>query len=158
MTSAFAKLSRGIRSGSFRDDDADDALQDAFCRLWCRRDNIPNESQAENLLRVTSRNIRIDSFRRQKSHPVDSIDASLNICIESSEEDESTEYVIARIDQILINSFSSRDREIFLLRDKDGWEFEDLAERFSLSEANIRLIVSRIRKKIREIYKNKYEI
>ena len=31
------------------EDDAADALQDAFCRLWPRRDSIDNEAEAEAL-------------------------------------------------------------------------------------------------------------
>ncbi|MDE6633448.1 MAG: sigma-70 family RNA polymerase sigma factor, partial [Muribaculaceae bacterium] len=43
-------------------------------------------------------------------------------------------------------------REILVHRDHDGWEFDEIASHYQISEANARMIVSRSRKTIREIY------
>ncbi|MDE6855666.1 MAG: sigma-70 family RNA polymerase sigma factor, partial [Muribaculaceae bacterium] len=40
-------------------------------------------------------------------------------------------------------------------RDRDGWEFDEIAESFGISEANARMIVSRARKTIRSLYLKK---
>ena len=45
------------------EDDAADALQDAFCRLWPRRDNINSSAEAEALTTTTLRNICIDKIK-----------------------------------------------------------------------------------------------
>ena len=47
-------------------DDAEDALQDAFVKLWSRRDNINSDKEAEALTTTTVKNICIDKLRKQK--------------------------------------------------------------------------------------------
>ena len=49
------------------EDDAADALQDAFCRLWPRREKIESEAEAEALATTTLRNICIDNIRKQRA-------------------------------------------------------------------------------------------
>ena len=54
-------------------DDAEDALQEAFCRLWQRRDTINSTREAEALAATTLRNICIDSHpkKRIETVPID---------------------------------------------------------------------------------------
>lgn len=49
-------------------------------------------------------------------------------------------------------NLSQRDREIIYLRDRDGWEFEEIAARYNITEANVRVILSRARRTIRQLY------
>lgn len=58
------------------------------------------------------------------------------------------------VSDIISRHLTDRDREILLRRDRDGWDFEDIAQCYSISEANARVIIARSRKKIREIYRN----
>ena len=55
------------------EDDAADALQDAFCKLWPRRDDIKSSTQAEALTRTTLKNICIDKVRKRtiETIPID---------------------------------------------------------------------------------------
>jgi RNA polymerase sigma-70 factor (ECF subfamily) len=48
------------------EEDAADALQDAFCKLWPRRDTINDEAKAEALTGITVRNICIDRTRKRE--------------------------------------------------------------------------------------------
>ncbi|MDE6403386.1 MAG: hypothetical protein K2K86_06235, partial [Muribaculaceae bacterium] len=61
--------------------------------------------------------------------------------------------VIDRVNEIKSLHLSERDREILLRRDRDEWSFEELAEHFNLTPANVRMIVSRARATVRNIYK-----
>jgi len=152
LTTAFNRIRSRLNRTDFADDDSDDALQDAFCRLWTRRDSIKDESQAEGLLAVTSRNIRIDGYRRKSIHP----SVGLEDAGEPSEQPDGSDEtgdIYRRVECLVKEVLSPRDREILFLRDRDGWDFEDLSERFGLTESNLRLIVSRSRKAIREIYR-----
>lgn len=47
-------------------EDAEDALQDAFCRLWSRRQEINSPGEAEALVTTTVKNICIDKLRKKK--------------------------------------------------------------------------------------------
>lgn len=134
------------------DDDAQDILQDAFVRLWSSHIDINRTDQAQGLLNVTVRNLSIDHYRRSQDRQSVSIDNGFdrdNGEIDDCDRDETLQQVNA----IIARHLSARDREILLRRDRDGWEFEDLAEEYGLSAANVRVIVARARRTVREIYK-----
>ena len=142
---------------SQRDDSEDmrDALQEAFLRVWSRRESLADESHAEGLLTVTARNLRIDSLRRRSEHfgDISADDTSDQL---SSPPDESAEELYGEIDTLADRILSPRDKEILYHRDKDGWDFEELAQYYDLSVGNVRMIVSRARNKIRMIYNTRH--
>ena len=49
---------------------------------------------------------------------------------------------------------SERDRRILLLRDYSGWEMEDIAIEFGMTQANARVALSRARRAILNAYKS----
>ena len=69
LTTVFTRLRRKFLNMAMailpNEDDAADALQDAFCKLWPRRDTINDEAKAEALTSVTVRNICIDRTRKR---------------------------------------------------------------------------------------------
>ena len=158
LTSAFRRVRLRLLSGSRHGgDDPEDALQEAFCRLWTRRVDITDRSQAEGLLSTAARNVGIDSIRRRNQHPMESIDDSALQHLSGADCDDDAdgrEELLREVERLVAECLSPRDREILYRRDRDGWEFDELAEHYSLSEGNIRMIVSRARKRIREVYRN----
>lgn len=140
-------LSRIPESGD--SGDVEDALQEAFCRLWTCRDRITVDSQAEGMLVKTAKNVEIDRLRRMQAHPVVGIEdaADIDDFCEMEYED-----IYRRIDRLAGEVLSERDKQILYHREKDGWEFDELAEYYGLSESNVRQIVSRSRKALRSIY------
>lgn len=152
LTMAFQRIRTRFRRGNDdRDSDSDDALQEAFCRLWDKHGEITDISHAEGLLVTASRNIRIDGLRRQQSHQ--SVSLSEISYLPWEEEDNTVAETYEQVTRLASRHLSDRDREILYLREKDGLEFSELAERYNLSEGNVRLIVSRARKALREIYR-----
>lgn len=152
LTSAFQRLHSRIFAGTRRyigDDEAADALQEAFVRLWSAHPDIANLAHAEGMLTRTVRHLVIDSLRRSEKL------ASEKEIPEAEAPPDDISDIFERVNAIIANSLSERDREILLRRDRDGWEFEEIAEHFDLSEGNVRLIVSRARKTVRTIYNNK---
>ncbi len=151
LTTAFQRLGSRISRDGMTDDDSEDALQEAFCRLWIRRDTIADASKAEGMLATASRNIRIDNFRRRAAHPTCPVSELGETAFDTDSTVQTELY--SEIDRAVRSALSERDREIFLRRDRDGWEFGDIAERYGLSQANVRMIVSRARKAVREVYR-----
>ena len=148
LTIAFNRVrTRFLKLG---DADDEDALQEAFCRLWSRRDKIDGSSHAEGLLVTTLRNIRIDSERRRLAHPSVELDDISDI--PSCDEEYSVAEIYKRVSSLAGECLSERDREILFLRERDGKDFIEIAEMFNLSESNVRMIVSRARKSIRVLY------
>lgn len=153
LTTAFERI-RGRMTRMGNDDDYADDLQDAFCRLWSRRDSIADPEQAEGLLKVTVRNIHIDNLRHRGRYPSVNMEDAGTISDTEVETDNASE-LYNEIDGIIAEHLSERDRKILHLRDRYGWEFEEIAEHLNLTESNVRMILSRARKTVREIYRNR---
>lgn len=152
LTNAFKKLRARIKRPEGGDDEIADSLQEAFCRLWSKKPEISGDAHAENLLALTARNIRINNYRSNSRHPLTSID-TIEGTIPQDSDDEEISDIYSEVDRLVRKNLSERDREILYLRERFGWEFEDIAGKFSLSEGNVRLIVSRARKTVREVYR-----
>ncbi len=154
LTTAFKRIRARMRVANASDDDSEDALQDAFCRLWTRKEEIHGEKQAEGLLSVAARNIRIDKIRARSTHPSTSLEG-VDILFQEKDEESAISETYREVSRLVEERLSSRDRDILFRRDRDGWDFDEIAEHFGISEANARMIVSRARKTIREIYKER---
>lgn len=151
LTTAFERI-RGRMTRMGNDDDFSDDLQDAFCRLWSRRDAIVDPGQAEGLLTVTARNIHVDNLRHRSRHPQVNVDDAMPIQDSDTENDYTAE-LYEEVDRIISENLSERDRKILHLRDRNGWEYEEIAEHLGLTESNVRMILSRARKAVRETYR-----
>lgn len=153
--SAFRNVRRRLMAR--HSDDDEDALQDAFCRLWTRRDDFSSQGEAEGFLTVAAKNITVDIHRRRQAHPETDIENASQY-VSDEEGTSSQNEQILEIRHLMQTCLSARDREILLHRDHDGWEFDEIASCYHISEANARMIVSRSRKAIREIYLNRQKL
>ena len=149
IISAFRSVRRRLLSR--RTDDDEDALQEAFCRLWTRRSEFSSQGEAEGFLTVAARNVSIDHHRRRQNHPETDIE-SLDRHPTSDEDTDGQNDLIVEINRLIELHLSERDREILQRHDRDGWDFEEIADRFGITQANARMILSRARKTIRTLY------
>lgn len=158
ITAVFTRLKSGLKARASRvlmsEDAADDALQEAFCRLWSNRMKYSTESEVEGVAKVTVRNICIDAVRRENAHPKFSIDDTQSASIAEDNDSSERAEIYNDVARLINGTLSERDRRVLYMRDRDGWEFEDIAAT-GLSEANVRVIVSRARKAIRTLYRNR---
>ena len=89
LLSAFTRLRDNLLSMSRHilqnEDDASDAIQEAFCRLWPIRNKIKSEKEAAALTVTTTRNICIDQIRKKARFPELDIETN-NECDEDNRE------------------------------------------------------------------------
>lgn len=135
------------------DDEAADALQDAFCALWGCHENIPDERAAEGMAVVSVRNKCLDALRRRSAHG----SAGLNEVADVAEDshDENNDELFAGVDSLIKTMLSERDRRILMLRDYSSWEMEDIALEFGMTQANVRVALSRARRAVLNAYKSR---
>lgn len=131
--------------------EADDAVQEAFIRLWGRKDTA---GTAEAVVAV--RSASLDALRRRKARRTESLDTAFDDPPDEPPPAAASE-LYDEVSALIETSLTDREKSILLLRDRDEWEFEAIALRLNLSEANVRVILSRARQKVRQIYLSRHQ-
>ena len=131
--------------------EAEDAVQNLYLKLWEKRDELDSIAAPEAYCRTLLKNICIDRWRTIRSHDVQQDVAADDVAwdsppdIERREADECLAKFLATLPQ--------QHRRVMQMR-MNGCGFEEIEEVTGLSQANIRVIVSRTRKRFREFYDN----
>lgn len=129
--------------------EAEDAVQNLYLRLWERKDGLTDIVEPEAYCRALLKNICIDRWRIIRSHDevgeksADDVAGDSPPDIERREADECLETFLAGL--------PSQHGRVMRMR-MNGCSFEEIESVTGLSLANIRVIVSRVRKKFREFY------
>lgn len=133
--------------------DADDALQDFFVKLWSRRDSA--DSQLNDAIMATMmRNQCIDTLRQKARKGIEvDIDELRNVAGEA--ERESSETLYNDVQHIINANLSDLQREILMMHDMQGREYDDIANELKMSIDAVRANVSRARGTIRKIYRER---
>lgn len=157
ITTAFTALREQMLSLAERitgnRDDAADAVQDAFVKLWQHRGRYESASHARGAGMTAVRTTSIDMARRN-SHRTDvTIDQVTDPIEDVSDNDRSLAY--RQVRYIIDNDLSNNQRMIIDLREIEGLEFEDIANRMNMTAANVRVELSRARRRVREIYQSR---
>lgn len=131
------------------DDNADDILQDAFCRLWTLKNLPSDQQQTEKIASTIVRNVSIDYRRSAERKTQSSIDKADT---ENSQDNDIRELFVT-VKHIIELQLSDMQRQVLWMRDYEGYSFAEVAEKMCITEENARQILSRARKTIRETYK-----
>ena len=159
ITNAFTALREQMLSLAERitgnRDDAADAVQEAFVKLWQQRGRYETTSHAQGAGMMTVRTTSIDMARRNAHRSDVPVELAADITEEVSNEERIATYQQVR--RIIDNELTPKQRAIIDLREMDGLEFNYIANRLNITEANVRVELSRAHKKVREIYRNRKE-
>lgn len=150
LTSSFLalrdKLHRSALGFLKNDEDARDALQDTFFKLY-RNGGVGSEAEARNKLFAVLRNLCIDRLRKPKALPLDGTDTYREKVNAFSFED------MEKYESLLTTGLTDIQRRIYSLVTHDGMEYDEIAETLGMSVEAVRMNMSRARKKIRDNYK-----
>ncbi len=129
-------------------DAAEDVVQDVYLQLWQKRATLQPDKEILPLLQTMTRNACIDVLRTTHSEacetlPAEEADRSIESQIEKRDQ---LNHVLALIQQLPIDQ--QRIMELRLIR---GLEFAEIATLTGLEEGNIRVLLSRARKTLREL-------
>ena len=154
ITSAFTALREQMLSLAERitgnRDDAADAVQDAFVKLWQQRGRFESAHHAQGAGMMTVRTTSIDMARRNSHRSVVPVEQAVETVDEVTDNESSLAYQQVR--KIIDNDLSRNQQMIIDMREMQGMEFEDIASRMNMTTANVRVELSRARKRVREIY------
>lgn len=136
--------------------DAEDAVQETYIKLWEKRDELEVLRNPESFSVVMIKNLCMDMLRSARNR-TDSFEV-----VFKDKADESTfiaDYEaresISIIEKIVEN-LPDQQKMVFRLRHQDDCSLEEIEQITGLSAVNIRVILSRIRKTIKEKYNEQY--
>ena len=134
--------------------DAEDLLQDLYLKLWQKRDDLPDEAMKEAYLVTMIRHLFLD--QRRLKH----LDTSAELKEEASPPDErSLDRQIDSRDKAthmegLIHQLPERDAKIIQMHLMEDRSYEEIEQDTGLSQGNIRIIVMRTKKKLKQQFNN----
>ena len=131
--------------------DAEDMVQEAYLKLWKRRDELPPDiANLEAYCVTLVKNLCYDTLRlshlEEDGRPPEElpIAGSTNLAHEVEIKDE------ARQVMTLISQLPEQQQQIMRMRDVEDRPYEEIEQATGLNSVNIRVLLSRARKKIRE--------
>ncbi len=153
-------LSRKLYGFAFRilrnQEEAEDAVQDVFVKLWNMGDKLDAYSSPQALATTMIRNFCIDQIRKQKHiKREDHFDQHNNLTVQSPHEQmeiNESEAIIHTIIDHLPVAF----RDMIKLKDIEGFTYEEIAIKTDQNVNTLRVTISRARKLIREEF-TKYQ-
>lgn len=154
LTDTFLNLRDRFRTRARRilgnAEDADDALQEAFVRLWSKDYQVRTRAEAEALLSTAVRNTSLDAVRRRRDKvPLDAADR-----LPADDRRDRAEQLTA-VQDLIQKELTDTQRYIIEKVEYGGLTQEQIAQDLGMQPAAVRMQLSRARKTIRELYKKR---
>ena len=133
--------------------DAEDLVQEAYAKLWNRRNELEGVENAEAYGVMLVKNLCFDWMRRN-IHDTDTCALEeVTLATDDSPGHTTELHDEAEHAKSLINQLPNKQRRVMWLRDVNDCSFEEIEQATGLNATNIRVLLSRARKKIREQFK-----
>lgn len=140
--------------------DAEDMVQETYLRLWRRREELPRDlGNMEAYCVAIVRNLCLDALKapqmERELHPIEELAVRQTGSLVHEVEMKDEASIVCQI----IGALPEQQRQIVEMRDVDDCSYEEIVQATGLSAVNIRVLLSRARKKIREQFYaiNSYE-
>ncbi|HAV54862.1 MAG TPA: RNA polymerase subunit sigma-70 [Aequorivita sp.] len=139
-------------------DEAEDAVQEVFLKLWNGKQNIENYKNPEAFAITMTKNYCLDRLKSKQA-------SNLKIVHSNYQTSENIEKRIEANDGVemvfrIMETLPEQQRIVLQLRDVEQFEFSEIAQMLDSNETAIRVALSRARKAVKdEMIKNyKYGI
>lgn len=124
------------------EDESKDVVQDAFVKLWERRDQV-NPEKVKSYLFTTAHHKIIDNFRKAKrQQSLDQTEVKMSVVSQTPDLNE--------VLQEALNTLPVIQRSVILLRDNEGYNYEEIAEMTQLNLSQVKVYIFRGRKKLKD--------
>ena len=129
-------------------DEAEDAVQEIFLKLWKGRDKIDNYRSPEAFAITMTKNYCLDRLKSKQA-------SNLKIVHNNYKNSENIERTIEGNEGVelvtkIMEALPEKQKMIMQLRDIEQFEFAEISQMLEINETAIRVALSRARKVVRE--------
>lgn len=130
--------------------DAEDILQEAYCKLWNKREELEDVLNTEAFCVTLVKNLCLDFLRSPKANREKEALEVVVIATDSSPEKEMEAKDEIRRIHGLIDQLPENQKQVIRLRGIEDCSFDEIEQITGLTASNIRTLLSRARRFIRE--------
>lgn len=136
-------------------DEAEDAVQEVFLKLWKQREQLEKYRSVEAFSITVTKNYCLDRLKSKQA-------GNLRIVHTNYETPRSLERTIEAREgvallQELMKELSVSQRMVLQLRDVEQFEFSEIAKMLEMNETAVRVALSRARKTMRDALQKEYD-
>lgn len=135
-------LFRFVCKSTGNEEDARDIVQSSFETLWKKKEDVPTEKGKAFLFQVAY-NQSIDLYRKKRR-------VHLTDTITSPETMKPTNPDLKRILERALKRLDEQARSLILLKDYEGYKYEEIAQITGLSDTQVKVYLHRARKTMKE--------
>jgi len=140
-------LYRFILKSMHDSDAAKDVVQDVFTKLWEKHENV-NFEKAKSYLFTAGYRTMIDIFRKSKRIGV------YDEFVELGQYHEKQYSDLSEILDIAMKRLPDDQRSAVLLRDYEGYSYQEIGEILNLNESQVKVYIFRARKHLQQYLKS----
>lgn len=134
------------------EDDAQDIVQDVFEKLWVNRRKV-DKSKAKSWMFTTAHHAMINFIQRSKRSVAMELHELPETMMHDTNIFESNEVV-----QRAVAILPPVQRSIMLLRDLEGYSYQEIGEMLNITDSQVKVYLFRARKKIKKQLKGLVEL
>lgn len=154
MRRRLVHLAQGILGNRM---EAEDAVQDAFCRMWTHRGDISDDGAAAAILTTTTRHVSIDILRKRTATSDIEDSPEALACTEMPDLERQELHAQAErrwqeVSRLIADVLTAEQQTVLVRRDYEGADFETIAAELHSTPTAVRMHLSRARRKILQHY------
>jgi len=132
------------------EEEAEDVVQETLLKLWNMREKMPEIKNKEAMAMTITRNLCLDRIRTKHT-----VGGREDVMENNHKTTESPEQILHRKEAVkqvylIMQELPENQRTVMHLRDIEGYEFEEISRVTGITMNNIRVLLSRARKKVKE--------
>jgi len=135
-------------------EDAKDILQDTYCKLWSKRNELPNVLQPELFCIRIIRNLCLDFIKAPKNRRDNEQIAFISTTTETTPEQEMESKEKIRTIERIMQQLPEKQRIVIMMRVCSDCSLKEIETAMNESAENVRVLLSRARKNIKNMLLN----
>lgn len=138
--------------------DAQDLVQETYTKIWSKRNELESVGNKEAYVMMMLRNLCLDHLRRKSIRPIQPIN-EIDYRLESEEESSQmrleNEEELCKVERAIL-TLPQQQQQVIRLRHWNDLSIEEIEKVTGLTSINVRVLLSRGRKRIKEILSIRY--